>query len=351
MDMRLTALMGLFLILLAGDSEVGGFDIRWGGLLFAAVVTFALSGLPKERVILRSGFRAWLALFLIWLTISALWSPPGARVEERLFDILCLAVFLGASSVCLSRAREGDLRMLWWGIFVVCSVFAAVAMTAATVSSQGRISALGSGPNVFVRIMALGLLSSIMIRRGVILLASAPIFVMLALLSGSRGGVVALSVALLTIAFVVLKWGRGAPRLRSVLVTLAVAGLFRAFVWDNIQEYFASRFVTQTWGEGYASNRDVIVADMLGLFQRYPITGSGLDGYWALIGQTSGYQHPHNMIAAAAGEGGLVGLALLIGALVAGFRLAFHSRDRTSLGGGDCCLNVCSCFTFFRVLV
>lgn len=85
-------------------------------------------------------------------------------------------------------------------------------------------------------------------------------------------------------------------------------------------EALRRRFVEQTFEQKYDSGRSDILAASLRLFERRPIAGNGLDGYYALVGSQSGFEYPHSLPLATLAEAGLLGGILLILALVTLYR-------------------------------
>src|SRR5690606_10876245 len=83
-----------------------------------------------------------------------------------------------------------------------------------------------------------------------------------------------------------------------------------------------------------SSGRDVIYDQVLQLWAERSLLGTGIDGYWGMVGFRYGLQHPHNLIVQTFAEAGMVAGLVLLVALVVGLRAAFRLRGgRASMFG------------------
>jgi O-antigen ligase len=186
-------------------------------------------------------------------------------------------------------------------------------------TESGRWAAFGGGPNVYVRVMVLGILASayFYFRAGGRLawLISVPPFFVAALASGSRGGLLALAIT--TAIAVPSLW----PTIRSLRFVKALAALVAlcAATWsvvgDTITSLLQNRLVTTTLQQRYASDRDVLYEKGFEVFVERPIIGSGVHGFYAITNLGPGERYVHNLFLAVAAEGGAVGLILMFIAL------------------------------------
>lgn len=315
-------LSGLYLVLLAGKFSVGTVDIRWflmaAGVFGAAVLALQPRQGHASRPISQS-----VAALCGWLCLSSLWSPTGARLGTVLPDLFFLALATVLSCFYLQRASAWVLEKLWWLFFFTGLIYAAGALAQGASGAQGRLSAFGGGPNVFVRVICLGLLASVALaastRWGRWTVLATPIFILCAVLSGSRGGLVALAVTLSAAGWLALRDSSPKIRLATLAGSLALAGASYFFVWPRAQDFIQKRFIDETLNQGYSSGRSDISSQCIELFRNNPIAGVGIDGYWALKGFLSGYQYPHNIVLGAAAEGGIISVALLLLAAAVGF--------------------------------
>lgn len=250
-------------------------------------------------------------LFLLYQVGSGLWAPPGARVGATSLDVVSIAALtLGLYLLARGDPRAGVRAALWF-LWVAGCLYALAALAAGP-GDQGRYSAFGGGPNVFVRVQVLALLALAgLLATGASrwLVLSVPLLSVAALLSGSRGGLVAAAV----VAAAALV--RADPRVRRA--ALAVAGLavlgavVAALALPSFADLVTARFVEQTVEQGYPSQRPQIWAAALALAVAHPLVGAGLDGFHATAGAALGVEYPHNVALAVLAEGGLVGAALL----------------------------------------
>jgi O-antigen ligase len=150
-----------------------------------------------------------------------------------------------------------------------------------------------------------------------------PAFGLGALMSGSRGGLVAIAIIAVTGCVPLLRRMRPRMRLR-LLAALPVGGLVLAYaLGERVADFLRHRFFQQTLAERYDSSR-VILANLADeLIGRYPLFGAGLDGFHAAYPQ---WPHPHNLWLAARTDGGLVAGVLLALALAAVVGMLVKSR-------------------------
>lgn len=156
-------------------------------------------------------------------------------------------------------------------------------------------------------------------------------------MSGSRGGLVALLVETAILMWVAV---RRVPRLRrrSMAVTLAVGVLVvdLLFLW-LAPEWIVHRLEST---KNVVSSRELVLGDRLnvsrdtlGAFRDHPLLGTGLGTFAQVFPQYQTfatdlqYEHAHNDYAEALAETGLAGGALIVLALFLGFRSASRNLD------------------------
>jgi len=314
--MLVVALGGRFTLDRAGLPALAWLDLRLVGLALALALVFLQlrRPAPEEAQPGRRVAAGWLIVALMFFGFqiaSSWWAPPGARVGPLCLDIVAMAtltigLYLVARQAPVLTAR----RVLWF--FWAVGVLFAMASLAAGPGVQGRYAAFGGGPNVFVRIQVLALVAVVaLVAAGATarLLWSVPLFVVAAVLSGSRGGLL----AGLVVGFAVVLRGGWRTR-RFALAGILLAGTGTAVAYLALPPAHAlitDRFLQQTAGQGYLSDRPQIFGGAISLFRSHPIAGAGLDGFHALIGAAAGIEYPHNYLLAVAAEGGMVGLVLL----------------------------------------
>lgn len=269
----------------------------------------------RDGVPVREGWLVAALVFFLYQLGSALWAPEGSRVGAVALDVVATAVLtLSAYLLARGHGRQTGRATLWF-LWVTACVYAVAALVAGP-GDQGRFSAFGGGPNVFVRVEVLGLIALaglLAIGAPRWLGASIPLLSVAAVLSGSRGGLVTGAVVA-AVALVVL--GRHA-RARAAAVALTavtlVAGgaVAAALLFPPFADLVTERFVDQTLESGYTSQRPQIWAAAVALAAAQPLIGAGLDGFYGAVGRSLGVEYPHNVALAVLAEGGLVGAALL----------------------------------------
>jgi hypothetical protein len=242
----------LFLTLLAGSYEVHGVPLRLPGAWMCACL--ALLSLFGGRVNHGAGkFVLLVVLWLVWVCVSFLWSPSGARIGEQLPPVMLLIGLLLCSYVLVSRASPGLPRLILWLTYAAGLTYAVSGLLLGGGDAQGRLSAFGGGPNVYVRVVGAGLIAGLalgLLTNRRIVLLTLPVLGVAAILSGSRGGLVAL------LGGVFLVWARAlssrSPRIRRTVLASSVLGLAIGYfvAWPHIERFVQERFVQQTFESG-----------------------------------------------------------------------------------------------------
>lgn len=324
---RLT-LLAIFVVLLAGRFTLGrlgdfpGWDLRWAGVVVIGVLGLAWATVARERTAivgtgtLFGSFLAWVG----WMALTVGWAPDGARITTALVDLAMLAAVTWAAWGVAGRVRPRVLGAVWWWLYAAGWLYFLGAVAAGP-DQQSRYSAFGGGPNVFVRIMDLAVLAAVVLAvttRKTWVLIGLPPFLLGAYLSGSRGGLLSLLIVVCLGGPTLVR--RMSRRVRAAFVLgavplVALGWLFYDPAWLVFGQ---DRFVQLTFEQGYDSGRTSILERALQLFDEHLAFGTGLDGFYVLQGGVNLSEYPHNLVVATAAEGGLVGLALLLGTLAAG---------------------------------
>lgn len=281
---------------------------------------------PHHRPVARAiwWFYAWVA----WMALSADWAPPGARIKDSLVGLLTMIVFVSMTAQIVKRLESEDLDFIWAALLIIAMLYFAAALAAGP-GAQGRYSAFGGGPNVFVRVVVVGALAALLIylRDGrVLALLTVPFLAVGAVLSGSRGGLVAAAAVLVVGAIPIMR--RLGVKRSAWAGTLTAMGLWAFLVvgGSSTLDFLQQRFIQQTLVQGYSSGRVSISEQVIALFQQHMWFGVGLDGYYGLMGQFGGAEYPHNLFLASSAEGGLVGVALVGCAIVALLKAGLKRR-------------------------
>lgn len=317
------SLLVVFLCLLGGrfslsrlHSSLPAFDLRFAGLA-VAVLGFLLWRATDEREVtpVRSGPGAILFAGWLWfMAASALWAPPDARVGENLLDLAFMGAFVGLAWACVGWLPSDTVDRLWKWLAITGVVYF-VAAIAAGPDVQGRYAALGGGPNVFVRVMVLAALAVTYLashKGRTRLLWLLPLFVLGAVLSGSRGGMVAFAVVVVMGGWPMLRRMRRKVVVRLLVLAASAAAVVPRILGPETLDSLRTRWVVLTFESGYSSGRDSIYSQVWELFSQSPIFGVGLDGYYGLVGKHAGFEYPHNVVLASAAEGGIIGAGLFL---------------------------------------
>jgi O-antigen/teichoic acid export membrane protein len=330
-----TALTGRFTLDRAGFPSLAWLDLRVIGLVAAAsliVVELSLYGGLKGRQ--PAGWLVAAMFFLGYQILSSAWAPPGADIGPGSVDLVVLALLVVAVYVHVRTWPQTAGRRLLWLIWVAGIVFGLGAFASGP-GDQGRYAAFGGGPNVFVRIEVLGLLAvAVLVTTGASkhLLWSTPLLVAGAVMSGSRGGLLAAGIVGLAIVLA----ARGRTSRIALVVVVATGAVLTLGYQLGLPGagLIRDRFVDQTLDQGYLSDRPLIFTSAMQLACDHPFTGAGLGAFRQLVGIRLNVEYAHNYPLSVAAEGGGAGLVLLGLAVMLWLRTIWRARpwDRVTAG-------------------
>ncbi|MEU4428150.1 O-antigen ligase family protein [Actinoplanes sp. NPDC024001] len=247
--------------------------------------------------------------------LSATWTPPGAVYGAMIGDLLAVVFMVVVYYTLAKWDRDHVTRITLCCFHAAAWVYFLAASTGRGHAAGGRWAALGGGPNVFVRIMVMGVLTSLYlyVRSGAKLrwLMPIPVFLFGAIASGSRGGLVALAITMLIALAVNRRKPRWDQLAKPAGLVLVMSIIVAVTAGPTIAGFVQSRFVEATVGQGYTSQRDVLFSWALRLFWQRPLFGTGINGFHAIANLGEGEAYVHNLPLSVAAEGGFVGLALL----------------------------------------
>lgn len=352
------ALFGFFGFLevfeLGGAVSVG----KLGGLLLVMgwlAVLATRNGPRGDFFSAHQWMTAGLGLFLGWALLSAAWSgDSGAALSETMRLALNVVLFL----IVFTAVRTKRQAVMVTGAFVCGAIGATVygLLHASPATDAGRLTGAGLDPNELAAALVAGAALAaglaVCLRR-----SPAPRFAALAgggfcllgvFLTVSRGGIVALSVALLAaIAF----GGRWRPRILvvGVLVVAAAFAYFGAVASPQARE----RITSATQGEAQGqSGRPTLWTVAWRMVEAKPLTGVGAGNFQdaaksyllrpgslarsdLILEQTP--KVAHNTYLGMLAQLGVVGLALFLSilgfSLVSSLRAAGNFRKRGDPGG------------------
>lgn len=174
-------------------------------------------------------------------------------------------------------------------------------------------------------------------------------------LSGSRGGLIAVFIEVLVIAFAAAAWrGRRAVLglgIAVACVAIAVVTLGRGEIFERYQQSIQLPKLQQ---EAAATHRLEAWRGSLEIFRQHPVLGAGLDTFGThfpavrRFATDKVWTHAHNDFLQFAAETGLLGIALAGWILVVGTREAWRNVQRT-LGTATGALLIgiaCACIGF-----
>ena len=159
------------------------------------------------------------------------------------------------------------------------------------------------------------------------------------LLTGSRGGLLALSAEIAIAAYVFRRaatrtWDRRRAIVAAALTLLAGLLLFAYVAPARIAQKLGSvAYADRTWAD-WAGDRKRMAGDALRMWRAHGVLGVGLGDFetayprYQSIASDLWYDHVHNDYAEALAETGLVGGLLILSALLLFFRLAFQAGSR-----------------------
>ncbi|HYO58399.1 O-antigen ligase family protein [Archangium sp.] len=313
--------------------------IVMGGLVLAAVglVHRAHRAARPGETRLDTQLSMALLVFFGYLCASALWAPDASLALGKLYELVLAGVMSVGFGLAALRQPAARVLDAFWAVVVTATALMALAGVRQLLSGSGgaRLAVLGGGPNVFARLMGLLALGALYFwyRRGRawLWIPLAATGVILALLTGSRGGAVAIVAGVITFLVV----GRVPLRRLALLSLLATAAVGVATTLSPLgkalDRSLEERFLRLTLKyEGssdseskvYLSGRESLYASAYELGLDNPVTGAGLAAFPALgLGV-----YPHNLFLEVFCEGGALGLAFLGWALLAFLRSMLRGR-------------------------
>ncbi|SNY56543.1 O-antigen ligase family protein [Paractinoplanes atraurantiacus] len=317
----LVAIGGRYTLDRAGFTDLAWVDLRVIGLavgLVALTVDVARRPHAEHTRDVREGWLVAATLFFVFQIASGLWAPEAARVGPQTLDLVLMAALILAFYLYAAGDPDAVIRTAFV-LFYVAAILFALAALAAGPGEQGRYSAFGGGPNVFVRIQLLGVISAIavtMLSGRKLPLVAIPLFLLAAVLSGSRAGLLAGMVVGAAALWKIRARLRAGVVVAVVGVLAVAAGVIGLLAPPAFTSLFQERFVEQTVQERYLSDRTDIWGAAWRLAVEHPVAGTGLDGFYGTVGVNQRVEYPHNYVLGVAAEGGLIGIGLLAAAVL-----------------------------------
>ena len=279
----------------------------WLALLALGLVLYLATERGRGRGLSRSwprilGFLGLVALGLYFVA-SLAWAPSLSLAEEKAYELVLPVPLL----VCIWMHRD-PLGVARASIVVLTWLLLAMGTLAFFSSMEGRLAVLGGGPIVFGRNM--GLLAVILLAQGMVMtrqvwrVALSLLAVMLVLVSGSRGALLAMLFGSGSLALRTRVWRLVPPLIVAAGTLVLIQDL--PFV-KAAQDRFAYRVLELTIRERYTAGRTTLYLESVDVFMGAPAFGLGLGGSGYALGA-----YPHNIFLEIACEGGLLAVALFL---------------------------------------
>lgn len=284
-------------------------------IILALLVTAAVEpqgSAPDESTVWSRRVALASCLFLFYMGLSSFWSPdPEYFIPKAAEMLMMLLTGLALHRVIRSGGGQALRGSFWATTLAVTGALGLLALKTAVASGPARLAVLGGGPNVFGRMMGLLFLASLYFwRRGgrSLHVGAGAMALILVILSGSRGSIVALAAG----AAVFFAAERVRVRRLAVLAVLGCGLLGLLFTFTSVGQAAVATYELRVnkllLAEGYTSGRDGLYLKAWELGTTYPVAGAGLASF-ATYGDGP---YPHNFFLEVFSEGGLLGVAALL---------------------------------------
>ncbi|GIF22484.1 O-antigen ligase [Actinoplanes tereljensis] len=251
--------------------------------------------------------------------LSAAWAPRNAVINDVVSDLVAMVVLVIVYTALTEWDQERVIVVTMYSQYVAAWLYFLYSASGHGATAAGRWTAFGGGPNVYVRVMVLGMVAAayFYFRSGgkFLWLAAAPLFLVGAIASGSRGGLVAFGGIVLLAGPSLVRFMRRHGAVKPLAAIPMVGGVVWLLFGDQIMFLINNRFLAGTIQQRNTSDRDVLYEKGAGLFLDSPVFGVGVHGFYAITNLGPGEKYVHNLPLAVAAEGGAVGLLLLLVAL------------------------------------
>lgn len=256
----------------------------------------------------------YIILLFVYLTITIYWSKDQVIGVIKGCELMYVASLIGLFVIIQQYV---DIKPAFFRAFIFISSILALLSISSIYRGEisGRAAALGGGPNVFGRTMAI--LALVLLcyaitrkRKRIIYLISSCLALTLVIASGSRGVIIS---TVVTIPLLVILHNCTLQKkiaISIMLLTTLVITIGVAFEVTYTRELYQYRILQKTIDERYTSSRDVLATAAVEKWTSDPVLGTGLGSFGTFA--PSGLVYPHNIILEILSECGLVGLVLLL---------------------------------------
>ena len=269
--------------------------------------------LPKER-----NKKIFILQIILWtyLLISSLWMYYSDEQLIRVYDCALLILFVScAFMISNMKNRDELIQWIWFYLVFIASVMFVVSLPAVlsggmTDEGEERLAVLGGGPNIYVRFVGVCLINSIYLCFKTRLLRHVffiPLFVCAIVLTGSRGGMLAVSVS---VALLLYLEGVSIKKMFFLAFGVFCIGIVAMLISPNLMEGVrdtVERRITQkTFEDGSLSGREINYYNAYTHGMESPVWGHGMGSWRYYEGET----YPHNLFLELFYESGLISVIL-----------------------------------------
>lgn len=302
---------------------------RTSGLIFLGLAVPALVQDGRLRFRWPPVFLLFLFLFVLWSGVSLFWSLDPASTVKHVFSRLQIAALIFLAWQLLDTPRKALPVMSAYvlGCWVATGTAAWNWFTGNEFVYQ-RYSAIGTDPNDFATLMALGIpLAWFLLLKGargiqpLFLVLFFPLVFVALLLTSSRGGALVSALALLVVPLTFrqlrpgLKWLTGAFAGLLVLGAVAVAPLLTRTAASSLARLSST---ADEVSAGTLNERSDLWSAGMRLYNDVGLLGTGAGAFEHSVAPYAGFPKvAHNTYISVLVELGPVGLLLFLGCIVA----------------------------------
>lgn len=315
-----------------------GSSVKYIAIVTAGMVAMFFIGNYNQKI--RFGaVQACLILWAVMQAASILWTIPYTNTEERLTTYLMMAVLVVMLSVFPFDTKE--FKTALWAYTLGCVVLSVLLITNGKMDSgynyAGRltINIFDSylDPNNLAAILLTGVFtafssiwnkSKITPVSNIFGIAAVITMIVATLLTGSRGGIIALIVG-----FAVYIYAKSNKKSRPIVVLCFVVGVIIAFILaKNLLPPELSRRIFEFSEYGSGSGRMAHWVAAIKKICDNPLFGFGAASYFGYFSSVQGGEFAmHNTFLAVLFEIGLIGLIVFMIPIILGIKSALKTKS------------------------
>lgn len=339
----------LFVAALAGQFSLARIDPQYESAgylvqpriwLIASLVLLSIPFVfpPRKEIADRNKeVSAWLLLVILfhfYMAITYSWSLQGEHARNAVVSLLLVVVLVVVGYALVRFDARAAITIFLYLFFIASLLYATVGLGQLLAGGSGRrLSVFLGGPNVYVRVVGTGVILALYLwakTRSRVWLLSIPLLLFTGIMSGSRGGMLSLTLALFLALLLVTRKIRRLLLVVSLLIVFVLVLLYLPLA-STYKEYIEYRYPLDLveLSLQYEHARGPWFSGSYQAFLDSPLLGRGLARQ-----NDSGFGYAHNIFINIAAEGGLLGLLLFALTLIPIY--ARWKRDRGPLA--DVCL-------------